>query len=102
MYDFKWKHTFKWLLVMPIALPTYITAYIYVGIMEPSGFIFEFFETNFKLGENIYRSVNFQNIYGAIFILTICLYPYIYLLCYSSFNEQSSSAIEVSLSLIHI
>ena len=99
MYDFKWKHTFKWLLVMPIALPTYISAYIYVGIMEPSGFIFEFFETNFKLGENIYRSINFQNIYGAIFILTICLYPYIYLLCYSSFNEQSSSAIEVSKSL---
>ena len=31
MYDFKWKHTFKWLLVMPIALPTYISAYIYMG-----------------------------------------------------------------------
>ncbi|GIS45704.1 MAG: hypothetical protein Ct9H90mP18_00360 [Gammaproteobacteria bacterium] len=76
--------------------PTYLyPAYIYVGIMEPSGFIFEFFKTNFKLGENIYRSINFQNIYGAIFILTICLYPYIYLLCYSSFNEQPSSAIEV-------
>ena len=99
MYNFKLKNTFKWLLVMPIALPTYISAYIYVGMMEPSGFIFEFFQSYFNLGENVYRSMDFQNIYGAIFILTICLYPYIYLLCYSSFNEQSFCAIEVSKSL---
>ena len=99
MYDFRLKNIFKWLLVMPIALPTYISAYIYVGIMEPSGFIFEFFESYFNLGKEVYRNIDLQNIYGAIFVLTICLYPYIYLLCYSSFNEQSFCAIEVSKSL---
>ena len=99
MYDFKFKNVFKWLLVMPIALPTYISAYIYVGMMEPSGFIFEFFESYFNLGEEVYRNIDLQNIHGAIFILTICLYPYIYLLCYSSFKEQSFCAIEVSKSL---
>ena len=99
MYDFPGKRVFKWLLVLPIALPTYIAAYIYAGLIEPTGLFFDFFEYFFNSGALIYKSIDVRNIGGVIFILSICLYPYIYLLCYSSFSEQSSCALEVGKSL---
>jgi iron(III) transport system permease protein len=90
---------FKWLLVIPIAIPTYISAYIYAGLVEPSGLIFDFFDNYMGLGRELYALVDLRNIYGSIFILSICLYPYIYLLCYASFKEQSYCAIEIGKSL---
>ena len=99
MYKFPGKDVFKWLLIMPIAIPTYVAAYIYAGLVEPSGFLFDSIENTFGLGKELYNLVDLRNIYGVIFILSICLYPYIYLLTYSSFKEQSGCAIEVGKSL---
>jgi len=99
MYQFPGKDIFKWLLVMPIAIPTYVSAYIYAGLVEPSGFLFESAESTIGLGKELYNLINLRNIYGVIFILSICLYPYIYLITYSSFKEQSYCAIEVGKSL---
>tara|TARA_Y100001970_G_scaffold43687_1_gene54462 strand:- start:35 stop:1666 length:1632 start_codon:yes stop_codon:yes gene_type:complete len=99
MYNFPGKRIFKWLLVMPIAIPAYISAYIYAGLTEPSGFLFDFLDINFDLGKELFSLIDIRNIYGSIFILSISLYPYIYLLCYSSFKEQSYCALEVGKSL---
>ncbi|MBT5406265.1 MAG: iron ABC transporter permease, partial [Gammaproteobacteria bacterium] len=99
MYQFPGKDIFKWLLIMPIAIPTYVSAYIYAGLVEPSGFLFESAESTIGLGKELYNLINLRNIYGVIFILSICLYPYIYLITYSSFKEQSYCAIEVGKSL---
>ena len=90
---------FKWLLVMPIAIPTYVSAYIYAGLFEPSGMIFDSVENYMGLGKELYDAIELRNIYGVIFILSICLYPYVYLLAYSSFKEQSYCALEVGKSL---
>ena len=79
MYNFPGKNMFKWLLVIPIAIPTYISAYIYAGLVEPSGLVFDFFDNYMGLGRELYALVDLRNIYGSIFILSICLYPYIYL-----------------------
>ena len=99
MYTFPGKDIFKWLLVMPIAIPTYVSAYIYAGLVEPSGFLFDTIEHTLGMGKELYSLVDLRNIYGVIFILSICLYPYVYLLTYSSFKEQSNCAIEVGKSL---
>ena len=99
MYNFPGKHIFKWLLVMPIAIPAYISAYIYAGLTEPSGFLFDALDSNFNLGRELFHLIDIRNIYGSIFVLSISLYPYVYLLCYSSFREQSYCALEVGKSL---
>ena len=98
-FVFPGKDIFKWLLVMPIAIPTYVSAYIYAGLFEPSGMIFESIENYFGLGKELYEAIELRNIYGVIFILSICLYPYVYLLAYSSFKEQTYCAMEVGKSL---
>ena len=98
-FTFPGVNVFKWLLVMPIAIPTYVSAYIYAGLFEPSGMIFDSVENYLGLGKELYDLIELRNIYGVIFILSICLYPYVYLLSYSSFKEQSYCALEVGKSL---
>ena len=98
-FAFPARDIFKWLLVMPIAIPTYVSAYIYAGLFEPSGMIFDSVENYLGLGKELYEIIKLRNIYGVIFILSICLYPYVYLLAFSSFKEQSYCALEVGKSL---
>ncbi len=98
-FTFPGRDIFKWLLVMPIAIPTYVSAYIYAGLFEPSGMIFDLVQNYLGLGKELYSVVELRNIYGVIFILSICLYPYVYLLAYTSFKEQSYCALEVGKSL---
>ena len=98
-FTFPGRDIFKWLLVMPIAIPTYVSAYIYAGLFEPSGMIFDLAQNYLGLGKELYSVVELRNIYGVIFILSICLYPYVYLLAYTSFKEQSYCALEVGKSL---
>ena len=99
MYDFPGVNIFKWMLIIPMAIPTYINAYIYSGLNDTSGIFFNFFEYYFGLGADIYNLYNVQNIYGVIFVMSISLYPYVYLLCLSAFANQSYSVFEVGKSL---
>ena len=99
MYDFPGASMFKWLLILPMAIPTYVNGYIYSGLNETSGILFNFFEYYFGLGPFMYNLYNIQNIYGVIFIMSISLYPYVYLLCLPAFSNHSFSVFEVGESL---
>ena len=99
MYNFPGVDIFKWMLIIPMAIPTYINAFIYSGLNETSGIFFNFFEYYFDLGPYIYNLYNIQNIYGVIFVMSISLYPYVYLLCLPAFANQSYSVFEVGKSL---
>lgn len=66
-------------LMLPLSIPSYILAFIYVGVMDYDGV----FENIFGFRLNIF------NIYGAIFILSISLYPYVYMFCRASFLGES-------------
>jgi len=70
-FTFPGINIFKWLLVMPIAIPTYVCAYIYAGLFEPSGMIFDSVENYLGLGKELYDVIELRNIYGVIFILSI-------------------------------
>ena len=73
IYNFPGKDLFKWLLVLPIAIPAYVSAFIYAGLIEPSGIFFSAVEQFFGMGADLYNFIDMRNIYGVIFILTICL-----------------------------
>ncbi len=82
-YDFFGKKQFEWLLVMPMAVPTYIMAYSYTGI-----------SSSIAHAGNI--PFDIRNMAGLIFILSFLLYPYVYLVCKASFSLQNASALEAS------
>lgn len=70
-YNFKFRAYIKWLLYLPLAVPSYIMAYAYVGFFEFEG-TFDWITLNSTKGYDI------MNIWGLIFILSISLYPYVY------------------------
>lgn len=93
VYDFPGKKVFKWLLVLPMAVPAYIMGFIYMSMFDFAGPVQTFFRDVLGLG------VTFPQIrsgYGAVVVMTLVLYPYVYLLAKAGFEEQSGSAIEAA------
>ncbi|MEM9076740.1 MAG: iron ABC transporter permease [Bacteroidota bacterium] len=91
-YRFPFKKTLEWLLIVPLTLPSYIMAYAYAGIFDYGG-AFSVFAKALGLG---YDKVDILNLPGLIFILSISLYPYVYVASRAVFLYQSSRLIEAS------
>lgn len=74
--------------ILPLAFPAYILGYCYVGIFEYGGILSELTNGGFK-------KLDILNIYGAIFIFTIAMFPYVYILARVSFSSISSTTTEL-------
>lgn len=98
IYEFPGRKYFEWLLILPLAFPSYMMGYSYVGILEYTGPIQAFFRNNFDI--HIKGAIiDIMNMPGAIFILSISLFPYVYVICRASFMRQSSELQEAALLL---
>ena len=84
-YRFALSNFFEYALILPFAIPAYIFSFCYVGIMDYGGYFHQIF--GFRL--------EFMNIYGAIFVLSLSLYPYIYMFAKTSFKTQSAAIYDV-------
>jgi iron(III) transport system permease protein len=80
------------MLILPLAIPSYITAYAYAGLFDYGGFVQQL--TTF-LGVSNFK-VELMNIYGLIFVLSISLFPYVYVSTRVVFLHQSYRLIEAS------
>ena len=74
-YKFKGRKIIEWLLFMPLAIPSYIVAYSYVGLFGNGGSFIKFIN---YLGFNSIDNIEMMNIYGLVWILSFSLYPYVY------------------------
>jgi iron(III) transport system permease protein len=94
-YSFPGRRYFEWLLLLPLGFPAYIMAYTYVGLLDYSGPIQAFLRNS--LGISLKGSlIDIMNLPGAVFILSITLFPYVYLLSRASFLQQSKTLQEAS------
>lgn len=94
-YEFPGRRALEWLLVLPLALPTYITAYIYVELLGFQGPL----QTALRAltGWRSLRDYWFpdlRNLAGATFVMAIVLYPYVYLSVRALFSLQSAAIVE--------
>ncbi|PZU88378.1 MAG: iron ABC transporter permease [Chelatococcus sp.] len=94
-YAFPGQRAFAWLLALPLALPTYITAYVYVDVLSFQGPL----QAGLRAltGWRSLRDYWFpdpRNLPGAIFIMSAVLYPYVYLSARALFGVQSAAIIE--------
>jgi len=93
VYDFPLRSFFKWALILPLAIPPYIAAYTYNGLLNYTGVIQTFLRNSFS----IYVDQKYFNIMsqkGAIFIFTMFLFPYVYTISRSFLEKQSAALIE--------
>jgi iron(III) transport system permease protein len=91
---------FEWLLLLPLAAPTYILAYVYTDTLEYFGPVQTALRTWFGWQRATdYWFPNIRSLGGAILLFSLTLYPYVYLLARVAFSEQSTATLEASRSL---
>ena len=96
-YSFPMRRYFEWLLLLPLAVPAYVIAYLYTDLLEYAGPVQKGLRGLF--GWELARDYWFPNIRsmgGAIMMMGLVLYPYVYLMARGSFLEQSPHLREVS------
>ena len=97
--EFPGRRLFIWLLPLPLAFPAYIIAYTYSGLLDFPGPVQTFVRDVTGWGHGDYWFPPIRSLGGAIVMLGLVLYPYVFLLARASFLERSASALEVSRTL---
>ncbi|WP_226671323.1 ABC transporter permease [Metabacillus litoralis] len=92
-YHFPFRNFFRWGLILPLAIPPFIGAYTYHGILNYTGIIQSTLRNQFDIKVN-QDYFNIMTIPGAIFIFTMFLFPYVFVISKSFFQNQSSSIVE--------
>ncbi len=99
MYRFPGRSWLTWLLLLPLAMPAYIIAYTYTGMLDVSGPLQGWIRDTFGLSYGEYWFPEIRSIGGAIVMFSLVLYPYVYLMARAAFIGQSICVLEVSRTL---
>jgi len=99
MCSFPGRRWLSWALLLPLAMPAYIIAYTYTGLLDFAGPVQTWIRDLTGLGYGDYWFFEIRSLGGAIVMMSLVLYPYVYLMARAAFLEQSLSSIEVGCSL---
>jgi iron(III) transport system permease protein len=95
-FDFPGRSFFSWGLLLPLAVPTYVTAFVVIGLFDFSGPVQSAFRSVF--GDDL-RLPPVRSAGGVIAVMTLALYPYVYLLARNAFLTQGPRLLETAQSL---
>ncbi|MDX5405547.1 MAG: iron ABC transporter permease [Chromatiaceae bacterium] len=98
-YQFVGRRLLQWMLLLPLAMPAYIIAYTYTGLLDFAGPLQSYIRelTGWRYGDYWFPQIRFLG--GAIVMLSLVLYPYVYMLARTAFSDQSASLFEASRTL---
>jgi iron(III) transport system permease protein len=97
--EFPGRSVLSWTLLLPLAIPAYIVAYTYTGLLDFSGPVQEQLRAWFGWGYGDYWFPEIRSLGGAICMLSLVLYPYVYMMARAAFLEQSVSVLDASRTL---
>lgn len=95
-YDFPGRRWFDGLLVLPLAIPGFIMGFVYVAIFEFAGPVQTALREQFGWTRDDYWFPQIASPGGLILVLTLVLYPYVYILARAAFREQAASTLEAA------
>lgn len=98
-YEFVGRKQLQWLVLLPMAMPAYIIAYTYTGMLDFAGPVQTLLRETFEWQVGDYYFPEIRTLSGAILMLSLVLYPYVYMLARTAFRDQPASLEEVALSL---
>ncbi|MGE6125514.1 ABC transporter permease [Aeromonas rivipollensis] len=91
------RRALQWALMLPMAMPSYIVAYVYTDLLDYSGPLQAGLRSLFDWQSPAdYWFPAIRSLGGAAWVLALVLFPYVYLLARASFLEQSVSLIHSS------
>ncbi len=99
MCRFPGRGLFEWALLLPMAMPAYIIAYTYTGMLDFAGPVQSTLRDWTGWGYGDYWFPEVRSLPGAAVMLSLVLYPYVYLLSRAAFLSQSLCVLDVSRTL---
>ncbi|MFA5575553.1 MAG: iron ABC transporter permease [Brumimicrobium sp.] len=91
-FNFPFRKQIEWLLILPLTIPSYIVGYAYAGIFDYGGSLDMLFR-QFNLD---FIRIDIMNRTGLAFILSISLFPYVYVSARAFFLNQANNLLEAS------
>ena len=94
---FPGRRFFSWALMLPLAFPAYVLAFVQVGLFEFAGPV----QTRWRawLGDAAWFPEIRGSLWGTVLVLTMAFYPYVYLLARNAFVTQGRRAVEAARTL---
>lgn len=96
IYEYPGRRFFGWALMLPLAMPAYVMAFVFLGLFDfmgpVQGLLREFLGARATLPDVSSHG-------GVIVVMSLVLYPYVYLLTRNAFMTQGSRFLEVSRTL---
>lgn len=96
MCDFPGRRIFDWALLLPLAIPAYVLAFVAVGFLDYAGPLQSWMREVFG-SSRWFPPVRSTG--GVIVVLSLALYPYVYLLARGAFLTQGRRAMEAAQTL---
>lgn len=95
MCEFPGRRIFSWALMLPMAIPAYVLGFVFIGLLDYTGPV----QTALRgwFGELSFPAIRSRG--GVIIVMTLTLYPYVYLIARNAFLTQGKRSLEVAQSL---
>ena len=97
-YDFPFRRIIDLFLLLPLSIPPYVAAIAYGELFDYSSYFQIFFRENVPILSDI-DLLNIRSLPGVIFIFSITLYPYVYIISRAAFSEISYTYSEIGKTL---
>lgn len=94
LFDFPGRRFFEWALLLPLAMPAYVVAYAYTDFLQFSGPLQTLVRSSFGWQGRVFPEI--RNVWGAAWVLTFALYPYVYLLARTALGERAAHLMEAA------
>jgi iron(III) transport system permease protein len=94
VYRFPGRGVLEWALMLPLAMPAYVMAYAYTDWLQFTGPVQSMLRAATGWQAREYWFPEIRSLGGAVAMLSLALYPYVYLIARTAFVELSRSAIE--------
>jgi iron(III) transport system permease protein len=94
LFDFAGRKTFEWALLLPIAMPAYVVAYAYTDFLQFSGPAQGWIRSAFGSQGRVLPEI--RSVWGAAWVFTFCLYPYVYLLARTALADRASHLMDAA------
>ncbi len=99
MHDFPGRRFFEWALVLPLAVPAYVMAYVYTDFLQFVGPVQSFLRETFGWRARDYWFPDVRSVGGAVAMFMFVLFPYVYMLARTAFLERAGGVLEAGRSL---
>jgi len=95
--EFPGRKIFSWGLLLPLAIPAYVMAFVTLGLFDFTGPVQTLLRS--WLGPELFWFPNIRGRLGVIIVMTLAFYPYVYLLARNAFHTQGKRSLEAAQSL---